>query len=121
MKCPIIPPEQIAEIKANTKEHIRVQTSAPIDKDAIIRALEPANEYFITTSLYWDCECEHNYTRPADMNMCENCGTTQDESPNARIGELRRHGIHVDWTAPNIVKTLEEHNVLSRTAFQPHK
>ncbi len=55
------------------------------------------------------------------MNMCENCGTTQDESPNARIGELRRHGIHVDWTAPNIVKTLEEHNVLSRTAFQPHK
>ena len=61
----------------------------------IAQALGPETPYFMTTSLYWDCECQRNYIRPRDMNMCENCGAFKDESPDSRVSELRTAGIHL--------------------------
>ena len=95
------------------------ETNPPAGKsrpaDAIAKALDPGNNYFITTSLYWECECDTNFIRSAQMNMCENCGAMKDDCPDARIGDLRQHGVHVPLTDPDIMKTLEEYNTRDRT------
>ena len=86
-----------------------------IGEDAVVQALDyPRSGYFITTSLYWDCECEDNYIRRSDQLMCEECGEFQEDAPNSRINELRRHGFHIDWTQPEWRASLSEHNATFR-------
>ena len=115
MKCRIPNPEQVRRAKQQIRENRQQHPPRPIDQDAIIQALEfPRTGYFITTNLYWDCECDPNYIRPADMRMCENCGMLQEESPQSRINELRTLGIHIDLDHPNIITSLAEHSILSR-------
>ena len=64
-----------------------------IGEAAIVQALDyPRSGYFITTSRYWDC------------------GEFQEDAPNSRINELRRHGFHIDWTQPEWQTSLSEHN-----------
>ena len=103
-------------------EHRQDQPTAipvtSIDEAAVILALSyPETPYFITTTLYWDCECPKNYIRPAGMLMCENCGAHREDQPDSRINEARRHGIHLDWAAPPIAQTLQEHG--QHTALNP--
>ena len=100
---------------AQAKERLRQATPRqPIDEQAIIRALDPGNSYFITTSLYWECACNDNFLKPAGMEMCEDCGAFRDESADARIGDLMDHGIHVLWTGPEALRTLDEYNTADR-------
>ena len=112
LSCPIPTPAQLRRLRELKQTH---QQENPVQPDAIAKALDPGNHYFITTSLYWECECDTNFIRSAQMNMCENCGAMKDECPDARIGDVRQHGVHVPLTAPDIMKTLEEYNTRDRT------
>ena len=77
----------------------------------IIHALSyPNSNIFITTTLYWECECESNYIRPFDMDYCENCDTFRSDSPDSRINELKRHNIHVNYSDDNVRRTLQLHH-----------
>ena len=91
-----------------------------IEENDIIQALDyPCSEYFITTSMYWDCECRENYIKRLDQLMCENCGQFQEDAPSSRINELRHHGFHIDWTQPEWRASLYEHNKKSRENRTP--
>ena len=80
-------------------------TAAPSDFD-IAKALDDDPEFFITTTLYWDCSCPSQYIHNRTMLQCEECGDLRDESPDARINEIRACGIHIDWTEPEARQTL---------------
>ena len=113
--CPLPSPEILEEARRAFRRHMTENPVVPIDEQAIIQALEyPATDYFITTDLFWDCDCEQRYIRPADMPTCENCGADQDECPPSRINEIWYFGIHVDWMEPAVLNTLEEHSTGSR-------
>ena len=109
--CPIIPLKALSTAKKQPRQPPPPQ---PIDEQAVIRALDPGNAYFITTSLYWECDCNSSFLKPADMRMCEDCGAFRDESADARIGDLRNHGIHVLWTGLEALRTLDEYNTADR-------
>ena len=80
-------------------------TTAPADHD-IALALSDATHFFMTTTLYWDCSCPTGYIHNRTMLQCEDCGNLRDESPDARINEIRAAGIHIDWTEPEARATL---------------
>lgn len=47
-----------------------------------------------TTPDYWDCECETNYIHSKSETVCDKCGATREESPDARVEEVfLRYGI----------------------------
>ena len=88
---------------------------SPISEDAIVQALYyPRTPYFITSNLYWDCDCRTGYIHPFGMPMCEECGTLRDDAPPSRINEMKFMSIHMDLLDPGVVSSLEEHNVLTR-------
>ena len=104
---------------AQPEEHRAQSPAHPIDEAAIVQALSyPRTPYFITTSLYWDCECDINHIRPAGMPACEECGAVRADRPDSRINEARNARIHVDWTDPEVLPTLDEHSAADR-ARQP--
>ena len=114
-RCPVIPPEKLREYKANLARHRIENPIRPITAAAIAQALAyPETPYFMTTNLYWDCNCDSNFIRPSGMSMCEDCGAWRDESPDSRINELRDDGIHVDWLDPKAMATLEEYSTAYR-------
>lgn len=87
-----------------------------ITEAAILQALSyPQTEYFITTDLYWDCECPTRYIHRTDMLMCEECGTLQQEAPQSRLNEMKAMSIHMDLHDPSVVATFEEHNPRQRS------
>lgn len=47
----------------------------------------------ILTSQYWDCECEHAYINPRSLDECPICHARKDEQPDARLNEVRAHGL----------------------------
>ena len=85
-----------------------------IDDDTVRQALDPFSNYFITTNLYWECNCAHNYFRSSDMLLCENCGSFRDESPDARIGDLEDMGICENWYSSNIKQSYDQYNLNDR-------
>ena len=52
---------------------------------------------FITTSLFWDCECETDYIKPFDFYECQDCGQIYEDAPDSRVNEINGHGILIDW------------------------
>jgi hypothetical protein len=57
----------------------------------------------ITTSDYWDCECEQDYIYPKSEQTCSRCQAIQYEQPDSRVNEVQnkmpsakfRFGIYV--------------------------
>lgn len=109
--CRLPSPERIREARERLEESRRNNPGGPITEEDILRALDDSVlDYFITTSLYWDCQCPGDgYHRPADMPMCEACEAFRDESADSRINELRHAGIHLDLDDPGVRATLEGH------------
>ena len=94
-----------------TENSVQYPTNPSIDDSAIAQALSyPRTAYFITTNLYWDCECQDRYIRRFDMPMCEECGTLREEAPPSRINEMKAMSVHLDLYDPAAVASLEEHN-----------
>ena len=42
----------------------------------------------ITTPLFWDCNCKHNYIHPKEQTVCQICGADADEQPDSMISEV---------------------------------
>ena len=109
-RSPVAAPARIASARAGLERHRRENPLREITDADIVAALDESRlDYFMTTSLYWDCQCREDYQRPAGMAMCENCEAFRDESADSRINELRASGIHVDLTDPGVRLTLEPH------------
>ena len=117
--CTRITPEQIERARQARQRHLRENLRTSIDEAAIILALDKTEPYFITTNLYWDCNCETDYIRPREMLSCEECGQVQEDAPDSRIADMKAVGIHIDWSAPEAIKTLDEHNVQWRRIPTP--
>ena len=114
-QCPIIHPGVIAQHQGTLRRYRQDHPLQSIDAPAIAQALSyPETSYFITSNLFWDCQSSDGYIRPADMLMCENCGQLREAAPPSPLNEIRDHGIHLDWTAPHALASLEEHSVASR-------
>ena len=86
-------------------------TTPAITESDIAEALDQGQNSFMTTHMFWDCNCPHSagYIRPASMLMCEDCGEFRDESPDSRINEIRSAGIHLPWADEPYLSTLEFH------------
>lgn len=106
---------KINQAKQKLRDFNRLHPPRPIDQTAIAQALSfPDTPYFITTNLYWDCECPANYIHPAAMNMCEDCGAFRDESPDSSLTELKDMSFHIDLEDLAVVASMDEHNISSR-------
>jgi hypothetical protein len=47
-------------------------------------------DLFYTNTLYWDCECKTNYIHLTKKgNYCPKCDSWCDESPDARVNEIK--------------------------------
>lgn len=42
----------------------------------------------VLTSLFWDCECEHNFIHPKAQTFCAACGAEKDEQPDSHANEV---------------------------------
>ena len=43
----------------------------------------------MTTSHFWDCECEFNYIHPKSQRTCTLCNTVSDEQPDSIVEEVK--------------------------------
>ena len=110
---PNITPERIAASRERLAAFNFRHPPGPVTIDDVTRAMAHTgpNDYFITTFLYWDCNCERDYHRPKDMDVCENCGALAEDSADARLHELKAEGIHLDYYDPATLATMDEHNI----------
>ena len=107
--------EQADLLRARSRALVAAHPPAPpIDADAIAQALDPDSAYFITTSLWWECECPELKVHPRYRLMCEDCGAFKEDCPDARISGLRSQGIHIVWDDPEILVTLDQYNTAAR-------
>ena len=109
MQCPLPSQEQLAEARQKLRQHRETYPERPIGEADVLRALDPDHEYFITTSLYWDCECDSGFIRSSEVKMCEQCGAFREDSPDSRIHEMKQLGIHLDYDDPAVMATFCEH------------
>lgn len=112
-----ITPEKLTKAKEALAAHRRRDPNPPVDQEAIQSALDHDCEYFITTRLYWDCECKDDYIRTAGAGPCPQCNAERDEMPDSRIGEMATQGIVLDWLDPGITPTYDQHNLGHRPRF----
>lgn len=43
----------------------------------------------ITTTRFWDCECEEDFIKPKSVPYCDMCGTHKNDQPDSRLDEAR--------------------------------
>ena len=79
--------------------------------EAISMALDPDNEAFATTTLYWDCECERDYIRSAEMDVCLKCGHYAEDQPDSRINEVIAVGLPLNLDNPATRLSVEFHSI----------
>lgn len=118
--CNIVTPETRRQARQDLTAAQATHPLGTVTEAKIIQALSHSkpDDYFVTTRLYWECECPEGYFRPREMACCENCGSFADDWPDARIHELRSYGIHLDYHDPAVQATMDEYNLQSRDALQ---
>ncbi len=81
--------------------------------DADIAAARRAGpgDYFLTTGLYWECDCSADFVHPAALARCEECGSQREECPDADLRMLDAFGIAVDFTDPAVQASLCAYNL----------
>ena len=84
-------------------------TTAAFTETDIAQALAREDGFFMTSHLYWDCQCNSNYIHPHSHLRCHACNALRDESPDARINEIESAGIHHPWAKPPFLATLLGH------------
>ena len=57
------------------------------------------------TSLFWDCECEHNFWHRAHEERCPRCGADRDGQPDSVIAELLQ--CYSQFLAPDEISAFE--------------
>ena len=84
-------------------------TTAAFTETDVAQALAREDGFFMTTHLYWDCNCDAGYIHPYSQLHCRKCNTLRDEAPDARINEIEAAGIHHPWTEQPYLATLQGH------------
>ena len=116
--CPVVSHADIVEAKLRLCAFNKAHPVGQVTTDDVTLALAYAGpgDYFITTGLYWECECEADYFHSRDVLMCERCGAFADDCADARIHELRAAGIHPDYHDPAVLATMDEYNLRNKGA-----
>ena len=109
--CPVVSPERLRKSRERLETSRAASPPGPVTPADILKALDDSQpEYFITTNLYWECNCPGGgFHRSAQMETCRDCEARRDDEPDSRINELRQAGIHLDLDAQDVVATLEGH------------
>ena len=105
-----------AELAREIEEAHAEAEPDPIDAAAVELALSGRTEYFITTRLFWDCECPEDRIRPRKDKACAACGAVGELQPDSRIDEVQALGPEpgIDWTDPDVIGTMEGYNKAAR-------
>ena len=105
-----------AELAREIEEAHAEAEQDPIDAAAVELALSGRTEYFITTRLFWDCECPEDRIRPRKDKACAACGAVGELQPDSRIDEVQALGPEpgIDWTDPDVIGTMEGYNKAAR-------
>jgi len=74
-------------------------------------------ERFLTTPLFWDCECQAGYIHPAVEAECSVCEAQRDESPDSRVDEINRHRDELPLGLVALVNLLMEVNDVCNPAL----
>ena len=116
--CLAVSHSDIAEAKLRLDAFNKAHPVGQVTTDDVTLALAHASpdDYFITTHLYWECQCAEDYFHSKDTLMCERCGALAEDCADARIHELRAAGIHLDYHDPAVLATMDEYNLRSKSA-----
>ena len=49
----------------------------------------------VTTSAFWDCECETRYIHAKTEQQCPKCGTLRADGADSRVSEIRLENIYI--------------------------
>ena len=116
MSIPTMPTEE--DCRQALARLAREQPSAGlITDDKIIVALSQhargPDDYFMTTRLFWECECSQNYFHLRDALRCPTCGEWNVDCADARIHELALSvsGLCLDWQSRHFRESLDEYNL----------
>lgn len=106
--CPIVPHSAIVAAKLRLDAFNRTYPTGTVTTDDVVLALAYAGpgDYFITTHLYWECECADDYFHGKDTLMCERCGVLAEDCADA--------GIHPNYHDPAVLATLDEYNLSAK-------
>ena len=116
--CPAVSHADIAEAKLRLDAFNKAHPVGNVTADDVTLALAYSgpNDYFITTHLYWECQCAEDYFHRQDTLMCERCGALAEDCADARVHELRAAGIHLDCHDPAVLATMDEYNLGNKSA-----
>jgi len=53
----------------------------------LLQELHQAAEIRLT-SLYWDCNCAHDYVHPTNVSSCAKCDLFREDGPDSRVLEV---------------------------------
>ena len=114
--CFNISPERVRAAKAQLSAHRAAYPEIGVTADDITLALahDDPNDYFVTCSLYWDCECDAHFHRPADQQYCKDCDSHRADCADSRIHELRGAGILLDYRMPAVLAACSPHNLAAK-------
>ena len=117
---PIVPHSVVVAAKLRLDAFNRTYPTGTVTTDDVVLALAYAGpgDYFITTHLYWECECADDYFHGKDTLMCERCGALAEDCADACIHELRAAGIHPNYHDPAVLATLDEYNLRAKGLAQ---
>jgi hypothetical protein len=82
---------------------IQVKSSQAIVR-RIVEQHSDTKGAFLTTPLFWDCNCDDAYIHPRTHKVCGICGETRAESPDARVREIITYSIKWNLDTPLIRK-----------------
>ena len=66
------------------------------------------SETFVTTPVFWNCECNKGYIHPASETECYACMAQRDDSPDSRIDEINRHSDELPFELVALVNAVME-------------
>ena len=66
------------------------------------------SETFVTSPVFWNCECNEGYIHPASERVCYACMAQRDESPDSRIDEINRHSDELPFELVALVNAVME-------------
>ena len=64
-----------------------------------------AGKPFVTTTLFWECECQQRYLSPRSQEQCPDCRIHRSDAPDARLNEIWSHAAEI---SPALLAYLRE-------------
>lgn len=83
--------------EAQLRQHLTIDAEMSAEANdysvaiVTLSTLEEATDEIVTTSVFWDCECEKGYIRHKEEENCPHCKANREEQPDSRLNEV------VEW------------------------